>query len=194
MQIHSTKGIVIRAVKYGDTSIIATIYTQLFGLQSYIIKGVRGSSAKSTYKANCFQPAAILELEVYHHPQKQIQFIKNYSWSYVYKNIFSNVICNSVAIYIIELLQHSIKQPEPNTDLYNFIEETLIITDTETKDTISNLPIFFTLLLCNHLGFKINGCYLEITPVLDFQEGTFVAETPTHNYFAVEWEAETISW
>ena len=74
MQIHKTKGVILRAVKYGETSIIATVYTELFGVQSYMVKGVRQSSKKSQGKANYFQPAAILEMEVFYNELKQMQF------------------------------------------------------------------------------------------------------------------------
>ena len=34
MQLHKTKGIVLKGVKYGETSLVVTIYTELFGIQS----------------------------------------------------------------------------------------------------------------------------------------------------------------
>ena len=48
--LHNTKGIVLRVTKYGDTSVIASIYTELFGLQQYIVKGVRTISKKGASK------------------------------------------------------------------------------------------------------------------------------------------------
>ncbi|MBL7720826.1 MAG: recombination protein O N-terminal domain-containing protein, partial [Chitinophagaceae bacterium] len=65
-KLHKTKGIVLRTVKYGETSVIVTLFTELFGIQSYLVNGVRASSKKGTGKANMFQPAAILDLVVYH--------------------------------------------------------------------------------------------------------------------------------
>ncbi|MFT3936946.1 MAG: recombination protein O N-terminal domain-containing protein [Chitinophagaceae bacterium] len=59
--IHHTKGIVLRTVKYGETSVIASIYTELFGLQSYLVNGVRTSSKKGPGKASLFQPGSILD-------------------------------------------------------------------------------------------------------------------------------------
>src|ERR1019366_8647647 len=123
--VHKTKGIILRTVKYGETSIITTVYTELFGVQSYIVKGVRQSSKTSQGKANYFQPAAILEMEVYHNELKQLQFIKEYQWSFLYENILFSVVRNAVAMYVIELLQHSLKQPEANPELFYLIEDTL---------------------------------------------------------------------
>src|SRR5471030_912859 len=55
--IYSTKGIVLRTVKYGETSVIAAIFTEVFGIQSYIVNGVRtaGRTSKNDlfYKRYC---------------------------------------------------------------------------------------------------------------------------------------------
>ena len=88
---HTTKGIVLRTVKYGETSVIVSVFTELFGVQSYIVNGVRSASKKGGTKANLFQPAAILELVVYHNEQKNLQRIKEYRWPVLYEYIFSDV-------------------------------------------------------------------------------------------------------
>jgi len=89
--VHTTRGIVLRTVKYGDTSIITSVYTALFGVQSYIVKGVRKSSKTSAGKASYFQPAALLEMEVHQNNMKHLQFIREYQWSYLYEKVLSTV-------------------------------------------------------------------------------------------------------
>ena len=86
--VHKTKGIVIRVTRYGETSVIASIYTELFGIQSYIVNGVRTSSKKGSGQGNMFQPAAILDLVVYHNELKNIQRIKDFRWSHLYETLF----------------------------------------------------------------------------------------------------------
>jgi len=183
MQLHKTKGIVLRTVKYGETSIITAVYTELFGIQSYIIKGVRQSSKRSQGKATYFQPAAMLEMEVYHNELKNLQFIKEYQWSYLYRTIMYDVVRNAVAMYMIELLQHSLKQPEANPDFFYFVEHSLLQLDTGNTSLVANLPLYFTLQLGSILGFQILGEYNDSTPVVDLQEGSFVHETPIHPYY-----------
>ena len=51
-KLHKTKGIVLRAVKYGETSMVVSIFTELFGLQSYLVNGVRTATKKGSGKAN----------------------------------------------------------------------------------------------------------------------------------------------
>lgn len=181
--IHKTKGIVLRCLKYGDTSIIASIYTELFGVKSYIIKGIRKASKKGASNINYFFPAAILDLQVYNNEFKQLQFIKEYQWSYLYENIYYDVVKNAVSMFAIELLQHSIKQPENNPDLFYFIETSLKDLDKSNTSITANFPLYFSLKLGEQLGFEIQGNYTLETPILDLQEGYYIKENPIHPYF-----------
>lgn len=180
---HKTKGIVLRTVKFGETSIITTVYTEVFGIQSYIVKGVRQITKKSSAKAIYFQPAAMLEMEVYHNELKNLNFIKEYQWSYLYKNVLSDVVKNTVAMYVVEMLQHSLKQPEANAEMFYIIEDTLKQLDNGNPALIANLPLYFCLHLGGELGFRIQGNFNAATPVLDLQEGLFVQSKPSHPYF-----------
>lgn len=181
--VHTTKGIVLRTVKYGDTSIITTVYTELFGIQSYLVKGVRQSTKTSAGKAGYFQPSALLDMEVYHNELKQLQFIKEYRWSYLYENVLSDVVKHSVAMYMIELVQHSLKQPEANPELFYLIEDSLKQLDKGNETLAANLPLYFVLHLASELGFGPQGKYDATTPVFDLQEGFFVKSAPVHPYY-----------
>ncbi|MBC7829870.1 MAG: DNA repair protein RecO [Chitinophagaceae bacterium] len=181
--VHKTKGIVIRTVKYGETSVIVSIYTELFGIQSYIVNGVRISSKKGSGKANLFQPAAILDLVVYHNELKNIQRIKEFKWGYLYHYLFFDVIKNSVALYMIELLQKTLKQPEPNPDLFHFIEDAFLHLDISDETVVANYPLFFALQLSGFYGFRFSDTYSAKNNIIDLQEGEFVHEQPSHPYF-----------
>ncbi len=183
MQLHKTKGMVFRTVKYGDTSLIVTVYTELFGIQSYIVSGVRTSTKKGPGKANLFQPSAILDLVVYHNELKHLQRIREFKWDHLYKHIFFNVIKNAVALFMVELLQKCLRQPEPNPELFYFIEDAFIHLDESEGPVLANYPLFFTLHLAGFFGFRIEDTYSERNPVLDLQEGVFGGERPHHLHF-----------
>ena len=44
--LEKTEGIVLNYLKYRDTSIIVRIYTRKYGLQSYIVNGIRSQKSK----------------------------------------------------------------------------------------------------------------------------------------------------
>ncbi|HVM86540.1 MAG TPA: DNA repair protein RecO [Puia sp.] len=184
--IHKTSGIVLRTVKYGETSLIADIYTELFGRQSYLINGVRSSSKKGMGLANLFQPAAILDLEVYHNELKSLQRIKEFKWGYLYKNIFFDVLKNSVALFMIELFQKCLKQPETNSELFSFAEDAFINLDESADMVLANYALYFSLHLTSFFGLKIDDNYSEKDNILDLQEGFFVNERPLHGHYLEE--------
>jgi DNA repair protein RecO (recombination protein O) len=183
MELHKTRGVVLRAVKYGETSLVVTIYTELFGIQSYLVNGVRSSSKKGPGKAGLFQPAAILDLIVYHNELKNLQRIREFKWAVLYQHIFFDVIRNSVALFMVELLQKCLRQPEPNPELYYFIEDAFLHLDTGQNRVLANFPLFFILHLAVFFGFRIHDDYSAKNSFLDLKEGQFVAEHPEHPYF-----------
>jgi DNA repair protein RecO (recombination protein O) len=122
--LHSTKAIVLRTVKYGETSLVATLYTELFGVQAYLINGVR-TDKKSGTKANLFQPGTLLDTIVYHHPSKNLQRIKEVRIATIYQSIHRQIIKNAIAIYVVELISKTITEPECNPELYHFFRARL---------------------------------------------------------------------
>jgi DNA repair protein RecO (recombination protein O) len=183
MTLHHTKGIVLRIVKYGETSLIVTMFTELFGIQSYLVNGVRMSTKKGSGKANLFQPGAILDMVAYHNELKHLQRLKEFKWSVLYRHIFFDVVKNSVALFMVELLTKTLKQPETNTELYYFVEDAFTHLDAANEQVLANFPLFFSLHLASFYGFRFSDRYSEQTPYIDLQEGEFVHDQPVHPYF-----------
>ena len=192
-KLHKTKGIVLRTVKYGETSIIVTVFTELFGIQSYLVNGVRTSAKKGTGKASLFQPSAMLDLIVYHNELKNLNRIKEFRWSYLYQHILSDVPKNAVALFMVELLTKCLKQPEGNSDLFHFAEDIFMKLDESSGTIMANLPLFFALHLTHFFGFRIDDTHSETKPWLDLQEGSFVAEQPRHPHFLEDKQASVTS-
>jgi len=183
MITHKTKGIVLRTVKYGETSLIVTLFTELFGVQSYLVNGVRVSTKKGPGKANLFQHAAILDLIVYHNDLKNLQRIKEFKWATIYQHLFFDVIKNSVALFMVELLQKTLKQPEANPDLFHFTEDAFLFLDEAEPLIVANYPLYFSIHLTLFSGLRISDTYSKQNNILDMQEGEFVPERPTHPHF-----------
>ncbi len=182
-KLYKTKGIVLRTVKYGETSIIVTIFTELFGVQSYLVNGVRASTKKGTGKANLFQPTALLEMVVYHNELKQLNRIKEFRWATIYQYILSDVEKNAVGLFMVELLTKCLKQPESNPELFYFVEDCFLQLDKCKGTVMANLPLFFALHLTHFFGFRFTDEYDEATTFLDLAEGSFVKEQPHHPHF-----------
>jgi DNA repair protein RecO (recombination protein O) len=184
--IHKTKGIVFRTVKYGETSLVVFAYTELFGMQSYLVNGIRMASKKGGSKAIFFQPASVLDLVVYHNEFKNLQRIKEFKWAHLFKHIFSDVHKNAVALFMVELLNKCLREPEANPNLFYFIEDALLHLDEASPTVTANFPLFFSLHLAVFFGFRISDEYSGEDQYLDLQEGVFSANRPDHPHYLDE--------
>lgn len=173
--IFPTNGIVLRNVKYGETSAVVTVYTRGFGLQSYMVNGVRSKSKGS--REHLYQPASILEMQVYHNSLKNLQRIREAEWKSVYKNIFSDVQRHTAAMLMIELMQKTILHEEQNEPLFDFAEDLLLELDTLPAASAANVPLLFATRWPSLLGFQIRNNFSKSQPYFDVREGAFAASS-----------------
>lgn len=168
-----TRAIIIRTVQYGDTSIIVTAYTEKFGMQAYMVKGIR-SGGKQSAKLAFYQPACLLHLEVYHNSLKQINFIKETNWDTINAATSTDVIRNLCAAWCVHQILQCIKEPETNQDIFQFLYDCFIDIEQKPIAVVANIPAWFTLRFCKYLGLQMQGSYSMATPLLDLQEGKFL--------------------
>lgn len=180
--LQKTKAIVLRSVKYGETSLIVSMLTSEMGLQSYIINGVR-TEKKSSNKASHYLPGSLLQLEAYHREGKSINRIKE---AYSLKLLTSNAadpIRNAAVLFMMELTEKCLKHPEKNEPLFQFISENLESMDACQKVEIMPQLLSFALSLPEKLGLGIEKPMEETSPgkelFLDLSEGCFVMQIPS---------------
>jgi DNA repair protein RecO (recombination protein O) len=171
----SCEGIVIRTIPYSDHSIIARIYTYEFGLQSYILKGIRKKSGKSA--VNYYSPLAQLKLHVQNKPGRGLQIIKEASFAYSDRNIPFDIARTSVALFICEVLAEVLtEENHPDENLYHFLSDT--VQHLEHSAQLSDFPLQFMIGLSVQLGFAPEGRKTEVTPAFHLGEGRFIQDVP----------------
>lgn len=148
--LHKTSGIVLNYLKYGETSIIVRIYTEAFGLQSYIVNGVR--SAKSKNKIALFQPLTLLDMVVYYRQQSDLNRIKEMKCAEPFASVPFEFRKSGIALFITEVLVKTLKKEEKNEDLFGFLHNSVLVLD-RIKENYSNFHIQFLLKLSFYLGF-----------------------------------------
>ena len=150
--LHKTRGIVLNFVKYRETSIVTRIYTEDFGLQSYIVNSVRGSQRKSRSKISFFQPLTQLDLVVYYRKNAGLNRISDIRCPEPYQSIPYDVLKSSIAMFVTEVLNKSLKEEEGNAELFSFIQQSLLVFDHMTEG-YENFHLQFMLKLSRYLGF-----------------------------------------
>jgi DNA repair protein RecO (recombination protein O) len=180
--LHTTRGIVFQTFSYTDTSVIAKIYTELFGLQSYLVSGAH--SKRSGTKANLLQPLTLLECVVYKKEKKQLQRIKEIKCEHPFVSIPYDISKSAIALFLDELLYRSIREEQPDQALFEFIHSSLCMLDLRTE-SCANVHLYFMVQLSRYLGFYPAGNFSEEEAFFDLQEGLFKDSEPVHPLFLV---------
>jgi DNA repair protein RecO (recombination protein O) len=178
--LHKTRGIALHTVKFSETSIIAKIYTELFGLQSYLIRGIRKQRAK--IKPGLFQPLTILELTVYHKETGTLQSLKEVHNLFPYQSLPFDIMKSSIALFMNELIYKSIREEEPNQELFGFLFETCVELDS-LKSNSNLFPLLFALKLTKFLGFMPHPDESSGKEIFNMREGVFQENIPEHKYY-----------
>jgi len=187
--IIKSKGIVLRTVKYSETSMILDILTQELGLKTYIISGVRKKNAKVS--TGMLQPMSILNLVIYNKESAKINRIKEVRMNYVFKSLPFDIHKSSVALFLIEIINKSIKEKEINKEFYDFCENSLIFLD-QTNKNISNFHLIFLIKMSKFLGFSPTSNYSASNKFFDLREGRFTKDMPYHRDFLNERESKNL--
>lgn len=148
--LHKTRGIVFRFTKYGDSSIIVTIFTELFGIQTYIVNGVRSKSAKG--KIALFQPLTLLDLVVYYKENASIKRIKEVKCLHQYQTVSTDIRKSSLAMFINEMLNKAVKDESHAREIFEFLLNALILLDHQ-ETALENFHLIFLIKLSRFLGF-----------------------------------------
>lgn len=174
-----TRGLVLRQTKYGETSLICTIYTEELGIQSYLVNGIRSTKAKQ--KANLLRPMSLLQMVVYYREGKNLQRIREMSHDYLYQSMLFDITKGAIGLFMIEVLNKVLKEESPNSDLFDFLHTHFMDLD-QRGEGLGNYPLLFLLRLSSYLGFFPHA---DASPgaYFDLEEGQFPMNRPFHpNY------------
>jgi DNA repair protein RecO (recombination protein O) len=162
-----TKGIVIKTIKYGDTSAICNIFTKEMGVVGFHLPGV--FSNKGKFKLSFIQIFNLVEISFNYNKNKNLQRLSDISClkfpmiqSYQHQAFFS--VCS-------EVIQQSLKENEINDSLFNYIENH-VLNAFDQPMHFWQLP--YTMLnLLYYYGCAPNLNGYQEGDLLDMQEGVF---------------------
>jgi DNA repair protein RecO (recombination protein O) len=168
--LHKTRGVVFHVTDYSETSVVAKIYTEVFGLQSYLVKGARRK--KSKMHAGILQPMSLLEMEVYHKDHGGLQYAAEMTNHPVFSNIPYDMMKSSILLFINEIVYKSIREEEANPVLFDFLHHSMRWLDA-MQPVNPDFHLVFMVQLTRYLGFFPNGTWSEQRPYFDLMEGSF---------------------
>jgi DNA repair protein RecO (recombination protein O) len=177
--ISTTQSIVLRATKYGETSLISAQFTRTYGVQSFLVQGVRSAGGRGrSSRAGLLQPGMVLDVTTYQKSGANLQRLKEFTPAIIYTTVHENVLKNSIALFSVEVLLRLLPEAAPLPELFDFAKEYLQALDRMPNGAVGNFPLYFALECSRFLGYEMTGAHNEDTPYLNLAEGGFSAHPP----------------
>lgn len=167
----------MRTTPYSDSSIIVKVYTEKFGMQTYIVNGARSSRSKG--KAAIYRHGNLLDMVVYHKETGDIFRISEAGLDYTYNSAPFDIIKSSLLLFSIELLTRSVREAEANAELFNYVWDAFVWLD-KSQTQLGHFHLCFAIGLCQLLGFAPT---VEAGSYFDLQEGRFCTMLPHHGQY-----------
>jgi len=173
--LHKTRAIVFKTTDYGESSVIVQLFTEKFGLQSYIINGVK--KPKARVSRNMLQPLHLLDVVVYHKNNTSIQRIAELKNSPVLLSVPYDVIKSCIAIFLNEVLYKAVKQQGSDERLFGFVFSSIEWLDHQTEG-LANFHLLFLIQLARYLGFYPDMTNAATADYFDMKNGIFTRYKP----------------
>lgn len=140
----------LHTTRISDRSQVLHLFTRECGRIPYMIYGSSRKSAKQTM----LMPLALLEIEAVHQENRDLQQLRDWQLGYVPSALSSDICRQTVALFIAEILYRTLTHPLADSELYDFLEETIKSLDTSAEP--ENVHLTFLLGFIEHLGFGID--------------------------------------
>ena len=178
--LHKTRGIVLYSLPYNDKYIIINMYTEDFGRVSYMIYNTH--SRKSKVPRVLIQPLSVIEMEVEHLNNRDMQRIKEAKSGLTVTQLHFHPVKNALSLFLSEVLYRIIQEKEPNRPLFDYLYRSIKWLDIADKG-IANFHLAFLIQLSTYLGIHPDGSSYKKGYFFDLRNGIFSESLPEHNNY-----------
>lgn len=164
------KAIVLHSIKFADKKHIIKLFTREHGLLTCMAR--LSNSPSSKLKPSSLMVMNLIDAEISKKENKDIQLLLEANCYFIYTNIHTDFKKLSIAQFINEILNKTLKDQTSQPELFDFINESLIyLNDSETNT--SNFHLYFLMKLLEFFGIEPINNFNSINAFFDCREGKF---------------------
>jgi len=146
-----TRAIVLHLQRVSDKSSILHLYTRENGRMAYFIYG---SPRKKSSVSTMQMPLSLIDIDAVHLDTREIQQLRDMTPAFVPCRLPSDIVRQTVALFIAEVLYRTLTHPMADPQLFDFVEATIRRLD-ET-DIPERIHLDFLVGYIEYLGFAID--------------------------------------
>ncbi len=153
-----TRAIVLRRIRYSDTSIIATVLTPSRGIESILAKGAR--SAKSRASA-ILQPLEEIEIQYYVKPGRDLHILRSSERTAVRHRLHSSYEHTLAGLAMIEIVLRLELPGHPADEVFAVLAQALTALDA-AESNVAAFPVAFAFRFAAAHGFPLSFPPLDV--------------------------------
>ena len=178
--LHKTKGIVLHCLPYNDRYVIITMYTEDFGRTAYLVANARNK--KNNVSRSLMQPFSVLDMEVEHQNNRDIQRIKEAKPGFIITQLRYHPVKNAITLFLSEVLYRIIQEKEANLALFDFLYRSILWLEVANAG-VANFHLAFLMQLSVYLGIRPGNDAFKANSYFDMLNGVFSDTIPLHNNY-----------
>ncbi len=184
MKQYKARGVVLNTLKYGESSMVAHILTDVAGRRGYMVQGLGKGKSGSRGKGALFQPMFLVEFVGLEGSKMQLDRMKEVTLAEPLQSIPFDVCKSTISLFMAEVLYKLVREVEPNSPLFEFVYNSVMALD-RMEAGVYNFHLWFMVGLSRHLGFYPAGEWQE-GAIFDIEAGGFSLQHPTSGLFIGE--------
>ncbi len=191
MKSYKGRGVVLHTLKYGDSSMVAYLMTDVGGRRSFMVQGVRSSRGRGS-KLALFQPMFPLEFEGLEPASaQQMHRFREVRAAWALQSVPFDIRKSTMALFMAETLYRLVRESEANEALFDFVWGSVAALDS-MEEGVANFHLWFLANLCRLMGFSPGNAYAA-GDWFDIREGLYTPRCPAHTSYLPQEEARTLN-
>lgn len=170
MSLQKTKGIVLRLLPFNDKNRIVKIYTEHFGLKTFIVAA--GTSKNSRQKTALLQTLQPIWLETTFNENGKLNRLGEITSAASISSASLHHSKRSILLFINEVLYKCLREEQADEPLFNFLFQSIVYLD-QTPLGCNNFHLIFLVQLSQYLGFSPSNNYSKVYKYFYYREGLF---------------------
>lgn len=185
--LQSSKAIVIRTIKYSDSTLIADTYTEKEGRRSFAVH--ISKTGRGAVKKTLFSPMAILDIEWNEHGASKLPRLRSARPAHIYTSIPFSPVKMAITMFLSEFLSATLRAPVADGPVFEFVSTSLQWLDAE-EGNCANFHIVFLLHLSAFIGLAPNFENHSEGSYFNMEDGCFTPMRPATQYIIEPSEAQ----
>lgn len=181
--LQKTKAVALHCIKYSDTAVIATLYTETSGRASFLVPVSR--SRKAVVKPVLFQPLALVEVDFADRPHSALGRVKDARLFHPFSTLCTHPHKMPIALFLAEFLYRAVREESENRPLFAYIVHSIEWLDA-CREGFSNFHLVFLMRLTRFLGIYPNADDYREGDCFDLLNACFTPLRPEAHPYCLE--------